>query len=79
MDNGEAMIQAAEAGLGITMLPDFIASDSIKAGRLVRLFETYTLLDGDIYVVRPAETQISPKVKLFTETMMRHFGKRRPY
>src|SRR5437763_5460499 len=55
-DNGEGLLQAAEAGLGIAALPDFIASDSLNSGRLVRVLEDYPPEGGALYVVRPPAT-----------------------
>jgi DNA-binding transcriptional LysR family regulator len=71
------MLQAAEAGLGIAALPDFIVADSIKSGKLVRLLKDYPLPDGTLYVLRPPGGPASPKVRALTELMVQHFGRRR--
>jgi len=42
-DNGEGLLQAAEAGLGIAALPDFIASAGLSSGRLTSLLDDYPL------------------------------------
>jgi DNA-binding transcriptional LysR family regulator len=77
LDNGEGLLQAAEAGLGIAALPDFIASDSIKSGRLVALLKDYSLRGGAVYVVRPPGRMVTPKVRALTELMVEKFGGRR--
>lgn len=41
-NNPEATCQAALAGLGIALLPDFVSDTAIRDGRLVRLLEGWT-------------------------------------
>ncbi len=73
-DNGEGLIQAAEAGLGVAALPDFIVSDSIKAGLLVPLLTNYSLQEGAIYVVRPPGRIVAAKTRAFVDVVVEHFG-----
>src|SRR5262245_32743283 len=37
-DNGQALLAATRAGLGIALMPDWSINDDLAAGRLVRLF-----------------------------------------
>jgi DNA-binding transcriptional LysR family regulator len=76
-DNGEGLIQAAEAGLGVAALPDFIVSDSIKAGLLVPLLADYSLQEGAIYVVRPPGRIAAAKTRAFVDAVVEHFKRRR--
>ena len=73
-DNGEGLVGAAEAGIGIAALPDFIVSESLGAGRLVRLLQEFPLQDGAIYVVRPSAVTVPVKVRALTDMMVAHFG-----
>ena len=73
-DNGEGLIQAAEAGLGVAALPDFIVSDSIQAGLLVPLLTNYSLQEGAIYVVRPPGRIVAAKIRAFVDVVVEHFG-----
>jgi len=73
-DNGEGLIQAAEAGLGVAALPDFIVSDSIQAGRLVPLLTNYSLQEGAIYVVRPPGRIVAAKIRAFVDVVVEHFS-----
>jgi DNA-binding transcriptional LysR family regulator len=68
------LIQAAEAGLGVAALPDFIVSDSIKAGLLVPLLTGYSLQEGAIYVVRPPGRIVAAKTRAFMDVVVEHFG-----
>jgi DNA-binding transcriptional LysR family regulator len=73
-DNGEGLIQAAEAGLGVAALPDFIVSDSIQAGLLLPLLTNYSLQEGAIYVVRPPGRIVAAKIRAFVDVVVEHFG-----
>jgi DNA-binding transcriptional LysR family regulator len=73
-DNGEGLIQAAEAGLGVAALPDFIVSDSIQAGLLVPLLTNYSLQEGAIYVVRPPGRIVAAKIRAFVDVVVDRFG-----
>ena len=68
------MIQAAEAGLGVAALPDFIVSDSIQAGLLVPLLTNYSLQEGAIYVVRPPGRIVAAKIRAFVDVVVDRFG-----
>ena len=51
--NAEACLQAAEAGLGIAHLPDFVAGPSLAAGRTRALLSDYTEAPGGIFALYP--------------------------
>lgn len=42
VDNPEAVAEAALAGLGIAMLPDYLCADVLREGRLVRVLQDWT-------------------------------------
>lgn len=75
-DNGEGLLQAAEAGLGIAALPDFIASDDLGSGRLTALLEDHPLEGGALFVVRPPASIVSSKVRTLTNLIVARFGGR---
>ncbi|MEP6784544.1 MAG: LysR family transcriptional regulator [Sphingomonadales bacterium] len=52
-NNGDAMIAALEAGLGIAMLPDFIAAPSLKSGRLVPILADWSMAPIALHLVTP--------------------------
>lgn len=56
MNNSEALRDAAIAGLGITLLPDFSAQAALRTGKLVRVLPEWRPLGnfGDkLYAIRP--------------------------
>lgn len=75
-DNGEGLLQAAEAGLGIAALPDFIVSDSVNSGRLVSILEDYLLEGGALYLVRAPASLVPPEVRTLTQLMVARFAGR---
>jgi DNA-binding transcriptional LysR family regulator len=75
-DNGEVLLQAAEAGLGIAALPDFIVSDGVNSGRLVSILEDYPLEGGALYLVRPPASLVPQKVRTLTQLMVERFASR---
>ena len=75
-DNGEGLLQAAEAGLGIAALPDFIVSDALSSSRLAPLLEDYPLEGGALLIVRPPASIVPCKVRTLTSLMVARFGGR---
>jgi DNA-binding transcriptional LysR family regulator len=73
-DYGEGVLQAAEAGLGIPALPDFIASDGLRSGRLASLLEDYPLEGDALFVVGPPASIVPPKVRTLIHLMVARFG-----
>lgn len=73
-DNSEAVLQAVVAGLGIAMLPTFLISPDIEAGRLEPLLMEHPLPEAGLYVVRPPSGTATAKVRALTELMLERFG-----
>jgi DNA-binding transcriptional LysR family regulator len=53
VNNGEAMLPAILAGVGLGVLPDFIVRDAIADGRLEILFPEWSLPAGAVHWVTP--------------------------
>lgn len=56
MNNGDAMLPALCAGLGIAQLPDFICNDDIRAGRLVSLLRDWSPPPLGLHLLSPPGT-----------------------
>lgn len=65
--NAEACLRAAEAGLGIANVPDFVAAGSLAAGRTTVLFPDLVQDFGGIYVVYPPGRHLAAKVRVLVE------------
>jgi DNA-binding transcriptional LysR family regulator len=72
-DNGEALLQAAQAGLGIGAFPSYLAADAIEAGRLVPLLTDFPLLERGLYVVRPPGSYVPAKVRALIDLLVETF------
>ena len=53
VNNGDAMMPALIAGVGLGIVPEFILRDALDAGRLERLLADWSLPSGSVYWVRP--------------------------
>jgi DNA-binding transcriptional LysR family regulator len=68
-DDYEALREAAEAGIGLALLPSWVVSDAVKAGRLSVVFERPgEIADEEIHLLR-ALSHASAKVQVFTERL----------
>lgn len=73
-NNGEAMRDMAIAGLGLVLLPMFIAADALRAGMLIPVLPEVRPLPYRIYAVYPPTRHISAKVRAFVDHLVRHIG-----
>lgn len=65
--NAEACLQAAEAGLGIANVPDFVVAESLAAGRTTALFADLEQDFGGIFVVYPPGRHLAAKVRVLVD------------
>jgi DNA-binding transcriptional LysR family regulator len=73
-DNAEAVAKAAVAGLGVAMLPTFLAGEFIETGELEPLLTDFPIAgDAGLYIVRPPGSPPA-KVRILTERMVERFG-----
>jgi DNA-binding transcriptional LysR family regulator len=74
-DSGEAVLAAAVAGLGVAMLPTFLAGPQIETGTLVPLLLDYPTPEAGLYVVRPPPaSHVARKVRALTDLLVERFG-----
>jgi DNA-binding transcriptional LysR family regulator len=76
-DNGEALLAAAVAGLGVAALPDFMIETHIAAGALTPVLRDHPPPEAGIFVVRPPGDFPPRKVKVLTEILLEHFAVKR--
>jgi DNA-binding transcriptional LysR family regulator len=73
-DNGEALLAAAVAGLGVAALPDLMIEPHITAGVLTPVLRDYPPPEAGLFVVRPPGDFPPRKVKVLTEILLEHFA-----
>ena len=74
----QATLRAARAGLGVAMVPDFIALNSLQSGELVSLFDDYIPKDRGIYAVYPHRRYLPAKVRSFVDFLAAWFRRQQP-
>ena len=67
VDQFSMMIQAAISGLGIAILPDYLAQFEIGSGRLVPVLDQAVPMQGAYWLVWPEGREISAPLASFTE------------
>ncbi len=75
-NNGEVLRDAAIAGLGIVMLPEFIVGKALQQGSLQRILPNYQVPDISIWILHPISRHLSTKVRVFTEFLQAKFRDR---
>ncbi|WP_281558084.1 LysR family transcriptional regulator [Thalassomonas sp. RHCl1] len=74
-DNGEAVRDAAAAGLGITIGSTWSLYQHLQRGKLVQILKEYPLLsDTAIWAVYPSSRLLAPKVRAFIDFFAERYG-----
>jgi len=66
-NSGDTIMQACVRGQGIAMVPDFLAAEFIRDGRLVTIMDNYRPSTMGTYVIFPHRRHLSPKVRSFVD------------
>ncbi len=74
VNNGDVMRDAAIAGLGIALLPTWIASVAIDAGRLAVIEIGAQTEDEFIYLAHPEGRRPSAKLRALAGSLRQSFG-----
>jgi DNA-binding transcriptional LysR family regulator len=70
LDSGEAIRDAALAGLGIGLLPEFLIAADIEAGRLCHVLPDAETDEVKIITVYPTKRFLEPRVRHFIDLMV---------
>lgn len=73
VNNGDALLQAAAAGLGIVLSPSFICAPALRAGRLVELLPEARPAALGVWAVYPAGRFPQPKLRVFVDFLAERF------
>jgi DNA-binding transcriptional LysR family regulator len=74
-NNGQAVLAAAEAGLGIAMAPSFTVAAGLREGRVKPLLCDWPIAPHGLYVVYPPGRHLSPKVRAFADFLAERFSR----
>jgi DNA-binding transcriptional LysR family regulator len=73
-DNGETLREAACAGLGVVILPSFIASSAIRAGKLEVILADYPLQEIGLHLVMPPGRASTARIRALIDFLVARFG-----
>jgi len=69
-NNGDLLAVAAEAGMGIALLPSFIVDDALRAGRLIAVLEDWQAPTIAVHAVFPTARRMPLKTRVFIDFMV---------
>jgi DNA-binding transcriptional LysR family regulator len=72
-NNGEAMRDAAIAGLGLAMLPLFVAAPALRDGRLIPVLPDDAPAPYGLFAVYPPTRHVAAKVRAFIDHFAQSF------
>lgn len=73
-NNGEALLEACLDGVGISLLPDFMLTDHLREGRLVRVLNDWTEWQAGVWALYPHNRHLSAKVRHFVDYLVEKFS-----
>lgn len=79
INNGQALSEAAAAGLGIVLQPSFIVWRELAAGTLVTILDDCTWPQLDAWAIWPSTRLLSRRVRVFVDFLVERFGESPPY
>jgi DNA-binding transcriptional LysR family regulator len=59
--------EAARAGIGVVVLPDWLAREDLVAGRLVRVLPQWNALELPVHVIYPGQRHLPARVRAFVD------------
>jgi DNA-binding transcriptional LysR family regulator len=77
VNNGEALMPALLAGLGIADLPDFIVGDAIASGAVEVILKDWKQTEGSVHLVMPPGGPRPARVEVLAEFLAKRLAKGR--
>ena len=75
VNNGEAVMPALVAGLGIADLPEFIVGDAIASGKVEVILKGWKQPEGAVHLVTPPGGPRPARVEVLAEFLVKQFAK----
>jgi len=75
-NNVSAVLAAAREGLGIALMPRYVASDSLAAHKVVEVLPGHALPEQEIHAVFPSPKLVPGKVSSFVAFLQGRFGEK---
>jgi DNA-binding transcriptional LysR family regulator len=74
-NNGEVIRDAAAAGLGIALLPEFIVSPALANGTLIEILEAFVSPPITLHAVYPQHRESATTIRAFTQFLRQRFAR----
>lgn len=78
-NNGRALTQAACAGLGVHLAPDFIIAEAVRGGALKPILRDWSSRELALWVVYPDRRFLSQRVRFFVDFLADRFSDGAPW
>ena len=76
VNNGDALLPALLAGVGIAVLPDFFIGDALADGRLEIVAPDWKVSSGGLYLVTPPGGPRPARIEVLAEYLAKHLARR---
>jgi len=73
-NNGEMLLAAARAGVGLCILPSFIAAPAIEDGGVEVILQDFALEEGALHAVMPPGRAVTARVRALVDFLAQRFG-----
>jgi DNA-binding transcriptional LysR family regulator len=73
-NNGEMLRAAAQAGVGVCVLPSFIAAPALEDGSLEVILRDFPLEEGALHAVMPPGRAVTARVRALVDFLVERFG-----
>ena len=70
VNNGIAARDLAIGGAGLTLLPDYMVYEDVKAGRLITVLDEHVVNDGGIYIIYPQSRHPTGALRRFSDLLI---------
>ena len=77
VNNGEALMAALLAGVGIADLPEFIVGEAIASGAVEVILKGWKQVEGAVHLVMPSGGPRPARVEALADFLAGHFSKRK--
>ena len=74
--DGDALLAAALRGVGIALLPTFIAGPDLERSDLAPVLPGYHVPESGIFAIYPHNRHLSAKVRSFIDFLLPRYGER---
>jgi DNA-binding transcriptional LysR family regulator len=76
VNDGQSLLNACIAGLGIAYLPSFLYANAMEQGQVVDVMPDLPIERTSIYAVYPPGRFTQPKVRAFIDFLVAHFNEK---